>query len=642
MESSNSETQYSNNFETCFKNANNNCKDIHHSYFPHSLLCYYHPLFEKKGNKQLNCFSIMSFLFYKLKLLNGLKWIVSKIDKIRKNKDTDEYQIAVVYYRYSFVLAENNFKSLAEHYFTQCKCIINKLKSSKDYQTNIKLLETLKLNISKIQNDNGCKPNDKYYFIKENNYTCHLVRNLIKIKVLFLPSQNHKNDIEIYPRNIYLTTANISIDQIIQKYNEYKYFPPITDKCKCFIYKGDKSSRKVIIYQTLFFYLNNNQTIYYPPNTFKQLQQSDITANIFVIISPFNSNLINEAHSIENNLLLLKNVQLNKNGGLSGFKNIGNTCYMNASLQCIVHCPLLVKHFLDKNNSNQNYYSSFVEEFYNFLKEIWIECKPIINPNILRKEFVKSVSKFSNFAQHDSPEMITDFLNLLGSHLTDNKIKYAYLQSTPEAEKESIKHKCEDNSIIDQLFYGVLENKYNCIYCRQTKYNYDNFLLLDLPVPKTGTIKISDCFNLLTKRKEAGKTCKVKCSNPKCKKYVNLVSKIAKLPKYLIIYLKKFEVSGKNFRKVQVDIKYSDKLIIESEWVSNCKEKYEYNLMSVSIHYGSVEGGHYVARAKVNNKWILFNDSKVSQVNSCYDNDALVLFYERNEKNNNMLSRGKK
>ena len=66
MESSTSETQYSNNFETCFKNANNNCKDIHHSYFPHSLLCYYHPLFEKKGNKQLKCFSIMSFLFYKL------------------------------------------------------------------------------------------------------------------------------------------------------------------------------------------------------------------------------------------------------------------------------------------------------------------------------------------------------------------------------------------------------------------------------------------------------------------------------------------------------------------------------------------------------------------------------------------------
>ena len=75
---------------------------------------------------------------------------------------------------------------------------------------------------------------------------------------------------------------------------------------------------------------------------------------------------------------------------------------------------------------------------------------------------------------------------------------------------------------------------------------------------------------------------------------------------------------------------YTGYLTINPNYKSD--KKYEYELMSVSIHHGSVEGGHYIAKAKVNNEWKLFNDSSVKEGHGPHESDALVLFYKRKQK----------
>lgn len=61
-----------------------------------------------------------------------------------------------------------------------------------------------------------------------------------------------------------------------------------------------------------------------------------------------------------------------------GLVNLRNTCYMNASLQCLLHLPELMWHFLSgkyleeiRHENDQGTKGAFVHAFHSLMRHSW-------------------------------------------------------------------------------------------------------------------------------------------------------------------------------------------------------------------------------------------------------------------------------
>ena len=178
------------------------------------------------------------------------------------------------------------------------------------------------------------------------------------------------------------------------------------------------------------------------------------------------------------------------NGKLA-FRNLGNTYYMNSCLQCIAHCEALSTYFLSRkhqrNNLNYSKKKNLVEEYEEFIKRVWEgQFSDSISPAKLRNAFVSVEEKYKDFSQHEPSEMLSDFLNNLSIQLNrSNSMQYNDLNGLKkDALFEWNKMLNKENSIIKDLFYGLVNNSISCQNCSQITNKYEEFLLLDLPIPE--------------------------------------------------------------------------------------------------------------------------------------------------------------
>ena len=155
-------------------------------------------------------------------------------------------------------------------------------------------------------------------------------------------------------------------------------------------------------------------------------------------------------------------------------------------------------------------------------------------------------------------------------------------------------------------------------------------------------ISINKCFEEFTKVQTLDENNLYKC--PKCKENIAARNKIElyKIPKILIIQLKRFE----NGQKIKTFIDFPIKNLDISSFISNSSQHYstptiKYDLFAVSNHYGELEYGHYNATCLnyTNKHWYNFNDKKVEIISddnpdSIVTKDAYVLFYRQRKMEN--------
>ncbi|CAK9114429.1 unnamed protein product [Durusdinium trenchii] len=141
--------------------------------------------------------------------------------------------------------------------------------------------------------------------------------------------------------------------------------------------------------------------------------------------------------------------------GATGLQNLGNTCFMNATLQCMVNTPLLREYFLCSQHlaeSKERARSSslkgkFAQEFGSVLLELWSGKGSVVSPNNLKRTIDQFAPQFAGYEQHDAQEFLDFVLEALhedlnrggprslsskGSSRTNSKSRLRKEQSTPK------------------------------------------------------------------------------------------------------------------------------------------------------------------------------------------------------------------
>ncbi|KFB36226.1 AGAP002900-PA-like protein [Anopheles sinensis] len=332
--------------------------------------------------------------------------------------------------------------------------------------------------------------------------------------------------------------------------------------------------------------------------------------------------------------------------GLTGLKNLGNTCYMNSILQCLSNTYFLNEFFHDpayktRLNRNNKTQGKIGEEVAAVIRALWTGQYKCIASKNLRYVVGQYERQFGGIEQQDSHEFLTILMDWLHSDLQTTQMHMSTsFDKLPPSEKAWIEHFKGKSSYISDLFYGQIKSTVKCKRCEQESATYESFSNLSLELPQDSNIcYLENCLDMYFHGEEVrGWHC------PKCKSNQDAIKKldISRLPSILVVHFKRFyadpDAMSTVYRKKQTLVKFPlnelnmTHYLARTEVMRNQRlTTHRYHLYGVSNHYGSMESGHYTAFClnSVHQKWFKFDDYNVSSIDASdvQASAAYILFY---------------
>lgn len=262
---------------------------------------------------------------------------------------------------------------------------------------------------------------------------------------------------------------------------------------------------------------------------------------------------------------------------MKGFINLGNTCYLNAGLQMIIQnkdlCSLILQN--SQHSEILKKIEFFILNYYNN------NNNNVISPQII-KELVESKKElFIGSSQQDSTEFIIYFLNIIDDELL--KI---------------------NKKLTINLIYGIEFNirikckLLNCLTIYNSK-EYNNFLILNID---NDDKSLDDIYLKFKSGEKLDADNKFYCEKCKDKRIASKRTNIENFSNHLIIWIKRFNVTNnyisKNSQLLDFPLTWKNKI-----------------LKGFIIHYGNINGGHYIYISLINNNWVIFDDSNIILIN---------------------------
>ncbi len=365
--------------------------------------------------------------------------------------------------------------------------------------------------------------------------------------------------------------------------------------------------------------------------------------------------------------------------GISKYNNTtGVICYMNSILAILQQTPIFADYILTaqfknklKFNDDLSLSDSILFQFYNLLNISHTYDNYNINPDTFRKTITKKNEMWGQHQHQDSQEFLTFLLNSIEEEIAEKIIFIpgriisplsSAIENTSENNnnlqnnlENNLQNNLENNlinlianncwqnyiknefSIIKNLFGGLSHVVITCSYCGNKSHNFDFFQVLQLSIPDNAT-NIYDCLDEFIKEEQIDVNNMIKCDLCGRLNKSTKQTKLWKLPKILIIQLKRFRVNNYGIinQKINRMIEYPINNLDLTKY-TNYNHDCNYNLFGVNCHhsigpFNSINFGHYTSNVinRFDNKWYTFDDSKkIFEINAdtIINKNAYMLFY---------------
>ncbi|XP_019949735.1 ubiquitin carboxyl-terminal hydrolase 31 [Paralichthys olivaceus] len=193
--------------------------------------------------------------------------------------------------------------------------------------------------------------------------------------------------------------------------------------------------------------------------------------------------------------------------GVSGLKNHGNTCFMNAILQCLSNTELFAEYLVlehykgeddedeDKPKTNGLHLQrkgplakgEVTEQLSGLVRALWTFEYTPQHSRDFKNAVSKNATQFKGNSQHDAQEFLLWLLDRVHEDLnTVNPNSRPAIKPPIEEDDQSIEEPSlplSAGSFVQELFQAQYRSSLTCPHCQKQSNTFDPFLCISLPIP---------------------------------------------------------------------------------------------------------------------------------------------------------------
>ena len=327
----------------------------------------------------------------------------------------------------------------------------------------------------------------------------------------------------------------------------------------------------------------------------------------------------------------------------AGLLNIGQSCYMNATIECLSNIRSLSNNILFNFGTFDREKQPLCLAYSNLIYQLLHTKEKYISPNVFKQVIGNLNPLFEGNQAADAKDLIFFIIETLHKELippsiNNNNFEIDFFQQELNSQNEMIvfqnfaKEFSANQTFVSNLFYGVIRTKMHCDGCGKDKFSFQTFNLLIFPLKKVKDYKIAkpgvnknnldlnlyDAFYCEQEEEKLQGENMIYCNNCRKLKQGSHKQDYYTFPPILIIILNR----GRNNKDFNESFRFDETLDF-TNIAKNQNSIKKYFLCGIITHLGkSGSDGHFIAycRNNVNDNFFCYNDASVSP---CSVKDAM-------------------